>query len=105
MPRVGAEMTKDETLKLALEALFSSDDFLFDYHDCEPNNERELRRYEHARIQNIKTIEAIRKVLAQPEREWVGLTDDEISASSKGHITRIGFARVVEAKLKEKNCG
>ena len=40
-----------------------------------------------------------------PQRTWVGLTDDEISASSKGHMTRIGFARAVEAKLKEKNCG
>jgi hypothetical protein len=38
-----------------------------------------------------------------PQRTWVGLTDDEISASSKGHMTRIGFARAVEAKLREKN--
>jgi hypothetical protein len=38
-----------------------------------------------------------------PEREWVGLTDEEISASSKGHMTRNGFARTIEAKLKEKN--
>jgi hypothetical protein len=38
-----------------------------------------------------------------PQRTWVGLTDEEISASSKGHITRNGFARAVEAKLKEKN--
>jgi hypothetical protein len=60
---MGAEMTKDEALKLALDALYCSDDFLFDYHDCEPNNERELRRYEHARTQNIKAIEAIRKAL------------------------------------------
>ncbi len=37
------------------------------------------------------------------QRQWVGLTDEEISASSKGHITRNGFARAVEAKLKEKN--
>jgi len=31
------------------------------------------------------------------------LTDEEISAASKGHITRNGFARAIEAKLKEKN--
>jgi hypothetical protein len=36
-------------------------------------------------------------------REWEGLTDEEISASSKGHMTRNGFARAIEAKLKEKN--
>jgi hypothetical protein len=35
--------------------------------------------------------------------EWESLTDEEISASSKGHMTRNGFARTIEAKLKEKN--
>ena len=39
------------------------------------------------------------------KREWVNLTDEEISAASKGHITRNGFARVVEALLKKKNHG
>lgn len=38
-----------------------------------------------------------------PKREWVGLTDEEISACSKGNITRNGFARNVLAKSKEKN--
>ena len=37
------------------------------------------------------------------KRGWVNLTDEEISAASKGHMTRNGFARVVETKLKEKN--
>jgi hypothetical protein len=41
---------------------------------------------------------------APPQRTWAGLTDDEINASSKGHITRNGFARAIEVKLKEKNC-
>ena len=41
----------------------------------------------------------------QPERPWVGLTDDEISALSKGHMTRNGFARNIEQALKEKNNG
>ena len=36
-------------------------------------------------------------------RPWVGLTDEEISATSKGHIVRNTFARAIEAKLKEKN--
>ena len=38
-----------------------------------------------------------------PQRTWVDLTDDEISASSKGNMTRNGFARVLLAKLKDKN--
>jgi hypothetical protein len=43
-----------------------------------------------------------------PEREWVGLTDDEIvlivaeCAASHQH-TDIHFAKAIEAKLKEKN--
>jgi hypothetical protein len=41
---------------------------------------------------------------AQPaQRPWVGLTDEEISALSKGHMTRNGFARNIEQALKEKN--
>ena len=31
------------------------------------------------------------------------LTNEQISAASKGHMTRNGFARAIEAKLKEKN--
>ena len=38
-----------------------------------------------------------------PQRTWVGLTDEEISASSKGNMTRNGFARAVLAKFKERN--
>ena len=37
------------------------------------------------------------------QRTWVDLTDDEISACSKGHMTRNAFARAIEAKLKQKN--
>jgi hypothetical protein len=44
----------------------------------------------------------------QPQRTWVGLTDEEIvlivaeCAASHQH-TDIHFARAIEAKLKEKN--
>jgi hypothetical protein len=38
-----------------------------------------------------------------PQRTWVGLTDDEISALSKGHIVRSTYARAIEAHLKQKN--
>jgi hypothetical protein len=34
------------------------------------------------------------------EREWVGLTDDEINAAWGNNLS---FARAIEAKLKEKN--
>ena len=35
--------------------------------------------------------------------KWVSVTDKEISAASKGHITRNSFARAVEKILKDKN--
>jgi hypothetical protein len=38
-----------------------------------------------------------------PQRLWVGLTDEEISATSKGHIVRSTYARAIEQALKEKN--
>jgi len=42
-----------------------------------------------------------------PEREWVGLTDEEIMQcldQAHGVNMRLdGFARIIEAKLKEKN--
>lgn len=37
------------------------------------------------------------------KKPWVGLTDEEISARSKGHMTRNGFARAIEQALKAKN--
>jgi len=43
---------------------------------------------------------------SQPKREWVGLTDDEITAlkrNSERYISSQDFARAVETKLKEKN--
>jgi hypothetical protein len=50
-----------------------------------------------------------------PKREWVGLTDEEIQdlgylsekfdASNSEWFDRWGFARAIEAKLKDKNGG
>jgi hypothetical protein len=43
---------------------------------------------------------------APPQREWQGLTDEEVkSAASLGIYEKplIEFARAIEAKLKEKN--
>jgi intergrase/recombinase len=52
--------------------------------------------------------EILRQALEQPEREWVGLTDEEYAsawAQSKGDVLNrlVPFARAIEAKLKEKN--
>jgi hypothetical protein len=48
-------------------------------------------------------FDAVPLYVAPQPRPWVGLTDDEISATSKGHIVRSTYARAIEAALKEKN--
>jgi hypothetical protein len=44
---------------------------------------------------------------AMEKREWVGLTVEEIDDIWKTEVFDVhyGIARMVEAKLKEKNCG
>jgi hypothetical protein len=52
---------------------------------------------------NPKTSDAmyaLRDRLAQPEREWVGLTDEDLSVCDEDGVL---LARYWEAKLKEKN--
>jgi len=59
-------------------------------------------------VQEAKAIDALREAIREyeVEREWVGLTDDEIAfiycdpqSDAHCHV----FARAIEAKLKEKN--
>jgi hypothetical protein len=54
-------------------------------------------------------IEALRKALAQPEREWQGLTDEErqecLYSDPIFGMAASTFAHAIEAKLKEKNYG
>jgi len=38
-----------------------------------------------------------------PKREWVGLTDEEVSDTLTEHHGWQQFAHAIEAKLKEKN--
>lgn len=40
---------------------------------------------------------------AQPEKEWVRLTDEEMYEIIDAHDMYLGMCRAVEAKLKEKN--
>jgi hypothetical protein len=51
-----------------------------------------------------KVLEAMRYLLLQQKRTWVGLTD--VDAVELWQLTRhdiVEFARAIEAKLKEKN--
>ena len=67
---------------------------------------------QHGNPEDINNaIEALRARLAQPEREWVDLTNDEIDDiwaefnDGYGIIeeTLWGYERAIEAKLREKN--
>jgi len=55
---------------------------------------------------DVGAINALRQALAQPEREWVGLTDEEVKYLTSHFDWRAPkeqFVSVIEAKLKEKN--
>ena len=51
----------------------------------------------------IEIKEALRQALAQPERKWVGLTDDERKQIVSYINDPVAWVPAVEAKLKEKN--
>ena len=78
-----------------------------------------LEALNHVNVQDrVQVITALRERLAQPEREWVGLTADEIWKCNKAksgsavefhicyaHQNVEDFAESIEEKLKEKNHG
>jgi len=76
-------MTQDEIIEMAVQAGFKMEN--------------------SAAIQAAEIFYKLVAAKALAQRTWVGLTDDEISALSKGHIVRSTYARAIEAKLKERN--
>ena len=83
-------MTKDEALKLALEAL-----------EADPL-EMVADANGHMVFLKDKAITAIKEALAQPDT-WVGLTGEEKHEIRYSHMTSAEFIEFIEAKLKEKN--
>ena len=61
--------------------------------------------HEHIfRHRRLEAIVALKKRLAQPEREWVGLTPEEakeISLANRPYV--VDMIAALEARLKEKN--
>ena len=57
--------------------------------------------FEERNINRI--IIAIKTRLAQPEKEWVGLTDEERYLNCGRTEEEIEYAKAIEAKLKDKN--
>jgi len=58
-----------EAMKQALEAIANSGDFLFNWHDCEPNNEREMSRYQDVLAMNEKAFNTLRTAIEQAEKQ------------------------------------
>ena len=46
---------------------------------------------------------ALERRMTQPERPWVGLTDEDINKAFSGAATWLELTRIIEAKLKELN--
>jgi hypothetical protein len=126
-------MTKDEALRLALEALEAHADIGLkadkaitaikaaleakdepDYKAlwqqmCERCDEldKKLAQPEHGwtpeRIAGMARLKAQQDKRLEPQRTWVGLTDEEIWACLPKDPDEMAFARAIETKLKEKN--
>ena len=88
-------MTKDEALKLALSTLDEVRQETF-------RLSRDGQKL-YAEEKVWSTIISIKEVLAQPQRTWVGLTDEEKHEIRYSHMTSAEFIEFIEAKLKEKN--
>ena len=88
-------MTKDEALKLALSTL----------DEVRQETFRLMRDGQklYAEEKVWSTIISIKEVLAQPQRTWVGLTDEEKHEIRYSHMTSAEFIEFIEAKLKDKN--
>ncbi len=68
------------------------------------------QRFTHRKPEERERIGDVKPVYTAPlQREWQGLTDEEIleeyrqSYGDDGNLTDIYFAHAIEAKLKEKN--
>jgi hypothetical protein len=100
-------MTKDEALKMAIEALLYGTDHTNAVKACKEALEQPA--------QNLKLIEdngnGIKTYEILPKHQWQGITDDEVRAVREKHIGKSwiegfwAFYVDIEAKLKEKNHG
>ena len=91
-------MTDRELLEKALAALCQSSDPKSGYR----RNELFLQPKAHIELYQ-EAIEALRAALAQPEREWQGLTDEEKLTIVRETDNPVDALAATEAKLKEKN--
>jgi hypothetical protein len=111
-------MTKDEALRLALEALIEVRDanihgltLTQDYHETITAIKAALEAKDEPVIDESAAQRIATALGWEPQRTWVGLTDEEIwDAYMKAPLALdcstdelYAISRTVEAKLKEKN--
>ena len=98
-------MTKDEALKMAIEAMKITDEAFTEFSKGLVGlgiPASILRLDKQSRL--IPAIQACKEALAQP-KEWVGLSDLEIAKiiGAEWWKEKHKFAKAIEAKLKELN--
>ena len=114
-------MTKDEALKLALEALGNtwtepkSEQYKIEKEAITAIKEALAQTQEPVACKRCKQLEeqaydllgelkvANIKLSMQPQRTWVGLTAKEKHEFRYSHMTTADFIDAIEAKLKDKN--
>jgi len=100
-----------KAMKQALEAICGSGDFLFNWHDCELNNEREMQAYQAVLAANEKAFAALRAAIVAAGKQVANskpLTRSQINEASreaqvafcldKQPTYEVALARAVEAK-------
>jgi hypothetical protein len=92
-------MTKDEALKLALEAMGLAKHSHGVLLLSDPPQETWKTYQVDAALS--KAITAIKAALEAPQRTWVGLTDEEIAQMGLNNYRKV--VRETEAALKAKN--
>ena len=86
-------MTRDDIIKMAKEAGAYAPKYPIGPHDVQFS------------VASLEHFFRMAQELGKPEREWRGLTDEEIHDMNGYEEDRrmYRFARAIEAKLKEKN--
>jgi hypothetical protein len=106
-------MTKDEALKMAIEAIENAD-FHNDLQAMAFIKEMLAQREQepvafasHGVVNWIadKQFQHEALLYSAPQRTWVGLTDEEVASFDVHAIVDAECVRAIEAKLKEKNNG
>jgi hypothetical protein len=105
----GEKMSKDEALRLALEAMESFQNGTNGLYEGEFEEEiTAIKAALEAKDEPVIDESAAKRIATalgwEPKRTWVGLTDEELAEFSNMKLGNYDLCLEVEAKLKEKNC-